>query len=217
MNFLCLQSTLAAIVPCDFGMVGIPVFGWIRDAFFWIRRVSIAASALDMNFLLRLQRPAQRAKSLAMLAASLVGASLIGSSPVHAEANRVKFPEIETLVHYTTVTRGNVTEHIMTTPQAIAAIKQGRPAPAGTHFVLVDYRDGKVHRYFVMQKEAGWGADYDAKRRTGDWQFQWFWADRSLNLGENTARCQSCHDSRKDSDYLYTANRIAEFDKTPVE
>jgi hypothetical protein len=40
---------------------------------------------------------------------------------VHAEDNRVKFPEIDKLVHYTTVKRGSVTEHIMTTPVHVAA------------------------------------------------------------------------------------------------
>ncbi len=224
MNVLCLQSMLASIMPLDLGLVGTPAFAWTRDALIWMRRVSLAggaravvAGAVLVLTPIRFQPSAKRARVFAALAAALVGAALIPGSPLHAEPNRVKFPELGKLVHYTTVKRGNVTEHIMTTPQAIVAIKQGQPAPAGTHFVLVDYREGKVHRYFVMQKDAGWGGDYDARRRTGDWQFQWFWADRSLNLSENTARCQSCHEGRKDSDYLYTASRIAEFDKTPIE
>jgi hypothetical protein len=108
---------------------------------------------------------------------------------VHAEANRVRFPNLDELVHYTTVERGNVTEHIMTTPAAMEAVKGGRPIPAGTHFVLVDHRDGELYRYFVMQKGEGFGADYDESRRTSDWQFQWFWPDKSINMDENTARC----------------------------
>lgn len=42
---------------------------------------------------------------------------------VHAEATRATFPELDNLVHYTTVKRGNVTEHIMTTPAAIDAVR----------------------------------------------------------------------------------------------
>ena len=80
---------------------------------------------------------------------------------VHAEANRVKFLSSDDLVHYTTVRRGEVTEHIMTTAEAVAAVKKGQPIPPGTHFVLVDYRDGKVHRYFVMQNGVDWGKDFD--------------------------------------------------------
>lgn len=137
---------------------------------------------------------------------------------VHAETNRVEFPDLEALVHYTTVRRGNVTEHIMTTPEAIEAVKNGQPIPNGTHFVLVDYRDDmELYRYFVMQKGEDWGGDYDESRRTADWQFQWFWPDRSVNMDENTARCQSCHRSQQGSDYLFTGYRIPRFDGAPVE
>ncbi|WP_449415818.1 cytochrome P460 family protein [Ochrobactrum teleogrylli] len=152
------------------------------------------------------------------LAAAAAGAVFVVGWQAHAETNRVEFPNLDALVHYTTVKRGNVTEHIMTTPQAIEAVRNGQPTPAGTHFVLVDYRDDmKLYRYFVMQKGEGFGADYDESRRTGDWQFQWFWPDKSINMDENTARCQSCHSSQQGSDYLYTAYRIPRFNGTPVE
>ncbi|KAB2957244.1 MAG: cytochrome P460 family protein [Rhizobiaceae bacterium] len=155
---------------------------------------------------------------LILLAPVLLGAGFVTfeALQVSAETNRVQFPELDALVHYTTVRRGEVTEHIMTTPEAIEAIKQGHPAPNGTHFVLVDYRDDEVFRYFVMQKEASWGADYP-NGRTGDWQFQWFQPDRSVNLNENTARCQSCHANRSGTDFLFTANRIPRFEGTPIE
>ena len=150
----------------------------------------------------------------AALAASVV---TLGGWQVHAETNRVQFPNLDGLVHYTTVKRGNVTEHIMTTREAMEAVKKGQPIPAGTHFVLVDYRDDKVYRYFVMQNGAGWGGDYDERRRTADWQFQWFWPDKSVNMNENTARCQSCHQGQAKSEYLYTGYRIPRFNGTPVE
>jgi hypothetical protein len=157
---------------------------------------------------------------MSRFAKALASASLLFfvSCQVSAETNRVTFAEnLDKLVHYTTVRRGNVTEHILTTPDAMAAVKDGRPIPPGTHFVLVDYRDGNVYRYFVMEKGAGFGADYDERRRTADWQFQWFWPDKSVNMNENTARCQSCHRSQEDSDYLYTADRIPQFNGAPVE
>lgn len=137
---------------------------------------------------------------------------------VRAEETRVSFPkDLARLVHYATVKRGDVTEHISTSREALDAVRSGRPIPVGTHFVLTDYRSGKVHRYFVMQKGTAWGNDYDERRRTGDWQFQWFWPDQRIHSGENTARCQSCHQSRQDQDYLYTADRISRFSGTPVE
>jgi hypothetical protein len=150
-------------------------------------------------------------------AAMAMGAITLAAWQVHAETNRVEFPVLEGLVHYTTVRRGEVTEHIMTTPEALAAVKKGQPIPPGTHFVLVDYRDGKVHRYFVMQNGPDWGEDYDEGRRTADWQFQWFWADKSVNMDENTARCQSCHNSRADENFLYTTDALKAFSGTVVE
>lgn len=152
-----------------------------------------------------------------LLPAAAVVATLVGWQVV-AEPNRTTFPEnIDQLVHYTTVKRGNVTERMLTTPEAIAAVKNGQPIPNGTHFVLVDYRDGEVFRYFVMEKGEGWGAEYPEDRRTGDWQFQWFKPDRSINMAENTARCQSCHQGRSDSEFLFTYDRIPGFDGTMID
>ena len=154
----------------------------------------------------------------APLATLTAAAVLVGGWQVHAETNRVKFPEnLEQLVHYTTVKRGNVTEHILTTRVAMDAVKNGQPIPDGTHFVLADHRDGKIYRYFVMEKGNGFDSDYDDRRRTGNWQFQWFWPDKTVNMNENTARCQSCHRSQASSEYLYTGYRIPRFNGTPIE
>ncbi|MBB4350727.1 hypothetical protein GGE35_004383 [Rhizobium cellulosilyticum] len=131
---------------------------------------------------------------------------------VHAEPTRATMPDIDRLVHYTTVNRGEVTEHIMTTREAIEAVKAGQPIPNGTHVALVDYRDGKVFRYFIMEKGENWGQDYDENRRTADWQFQWFKPDGTINMDENTARCQRCHTSRSDRDFLYTFNEMRRFE-----
>ena len=151
---------------------------------------------------------------LALLVTSAVFAFALHA---RAEANRVTFPKLEELIHYTTVRRGNVTEHISTTREALEAIQNGQPVPNGTHFVLADYRDEKIFRYFVMEKGAGWGNDYDERRRTGDWQYQWFKPDRTINLQENTTRCMACHSSQKDNQYLYTAKRLSDYRGKPVE
>lgn len=105
---------------------------------------------------------------------SIAGAAVTGLAvlmvgmQVHAEPTRATMPDIGKLVHYTTVTRGEVTEHIMTTREAIEAVKRGDPIPNGTHVALVDYRGGEVFRYFIMEKGDNWGQDYDENRRTAD-------------------------------------------------
>ncbi|RVO69955.1 cytochrome P460 family protein [Sinorhizobium medicae] len=117
------------------------------------------------------------------------------SGSARAEANAVTFPPVEEFEHYTTVERGASTEHMMTSREALAALKARQPVPVGTHMVLVDYRGGKVFRYFVSQK-VGAGTD--------EWAFQWFHPDRSIKADENTARCYSCHRSREDSQFMFT-------------
>ncbi len=131
------------------------------------------------------------------LVISLATLILLGgeSGSARAEANAVTFPPIEEFEHYTTVERGASTEHMMTSREALAALKAGTSVPVGTHMVLVDYREGKVFRYFVSQK-IGVGAD--------EWAFQWFHPDRSIKVDENTARCFSCHRSRADSQFMFT-------------
>jgi hypothetical protein len=152
-----------------------------------------------------------------MVLAVTAAAALVGWQ-ADAEPNRTTFPvNLESLVHYTTVRRGEVTEHILTSQEAIDAVKNGQPVPNGTHFVLVDYRAGEVFRYFVMEKGENWGAEYPDDRRTGDWQFQWFKPDKTINTAENTARCQSCHQGRLENEFLYTFDDIHAFNGTVVD
>lgn len=141
-----------------------------------------------------------------------VAAALCLTLPAFAAPNRVTFPEnIDELVHYATVNRGEVTEHMVTTPEAIAAAKAGQPMPDGTHVVLIDYRGGEVFRYFVMQKGTGWGEDQPEDRRTGDWQFQAFTPDRTNNLNEDPARCQGCHRPRESTEFQFMLDDLLAF------
>lgn len=156
-----------------------------------------------------------RPSALTLMSSVLMSLALI--HPAHAEETRVTFPELDALEHYTTVRRGDVTEHMLTTPAAIAAVRAGEPIPGGTHVVLVDYRDGEVYRYFVMQKGEDWGADYDEALRTGDWQYQFYWGDQSINMNENTERCRACHQRRADREYMYTFNDLQRYDGTVVD
>lgn len=135
------------------------------------------------------------------------------ATAVMAEPNRVRFPDnIDDLVHYSTVTRGNVTEFMYTSEEALAAIQAGREVPDGTQVILQDWREGEVYRLFVMEKGENWGQDYEASARADDWQFQWYWPDGSINMDENTQRCRSCHTSRSDRYFMYTYNDAMRFE-----
>jgi len=111
-------------------------------------------------------------------------------------------------VHYATIERGNLKEEIFTNRATIDAVKAGQPMPSGTVITLVDYRDGKLFRYVVMEKRAGWGADYPPAKRNGEWEFQAFDADKSVNANENLDRCFSCHKGQAQNDFVFTFDRM---------
>lgn len=148
------------------------------------------------------------------LAAGLAAAAL-GSYAwqAAATADLVKFPEsFADGVLYATVERGNLKEEIFTSRAAIDAVKGSREIPSGTVITLVDYRDGKLFRYVVMEKRTGWGADYPPEKRTGEWEFQAFNADRSVNRSENLDRCFACHRPQAARDFVFTRDRMKSAD-----
>jgi hypothetical protein len=108
------------------------------------------------------------------------------ASQARAGRELVTFPEtFAEGVRYATVTRGNIKEDIFTSQAAIDAAKADKPLPSGSVITLVDYRDGKLFRYVVMEKRTGWGAEYPPERRNGEWEYQAFNADK---IGEPERR-----------------------------
>lgn len=126
-------------------------------------------------------------------------------APVWAGGELVKFPEgYEEDILYTTVYRGKIKEEIYASREAIEAVKKGQPIPSGTVITLVDYRDGELHRYVVMEKRSGWGTEYSEDIRNGEWEYQAFNADKSVNEQENLIRCFRCHKSEARKDFVFT-------------
>jgi Cytochrome P460 len=147
-------------------------------------------------------------KIVSLAAISLCVAGVLGVS-AYADSTRVKFPNgFERGVKYATVNRGNIQQDLYTSRDAIAAIKAGEPFPSGTVITLVDSRDGKLFQYVVMEKRAGWGADYAPDKRNGEWEFQAFNADQTVNRSENLDRCFGCHKGQVQADFVFTRDRI---------
>lgn len=126
-----------------------------------------------------------------------------GPGPAFAQVDTVTFPDLDNLVHYTTVRRGITREHMLTNPSALDAIQNGQPVPTGSHVVLVDYQSDVLARYLVAEK-TGDGPD--------DWAYQPFTPERAVKTDdERPARCYSCHQSRKDRQYMFTYNDARSF------
>ncbi|GLR92117.1 cytochrome P460 family protein [Bradyrhizobium iriomotense] len=132
------------------------------------------------------------------------------ASQARASRDLVKFPQryASDDAHYATVTRGGIREEIFATRAAIEAARKGQPLPSGTVITMEDYRDGKLFRYIVLEKRAGWGAEYPPEQRNGEWEFQAFNADKTVNETENVGRCFSCHKSQSAQDFVFTLDRM---------
>jgi hypothetical protein len=128
-------------------------------------------------------------------------------------ANLVKFPEnYDKGVLYTTVTRGNTYEELYTSREAIEAAQNGEPIPRGSVITLEIYEDGELDRIFVMEKRNGWADQNPSEMRNGDWQYQEFTEDGSVNEEADIGRCFSCHANQERDDYVNTLDEMKDFD-----
>lgn len=144
------------------------------------------------------------AKAIVVVLASL---SLAG----HADppASPIAFPtDYASGVHYATVVRGGIREELFVHRAAIDAAKAGRPLPSGTVITMEDWRDGRLFRYVVMEKRDGWGRLRPPEGRNGDWSYQTFHPDRSVNRSEDIDRCFACHRPQAGQDFVFTLDRM---------
>ncbi|WP_148358654.1 cytochrome P460 family protein [Peribacillus simplex] len=125
----------------------------------------------------------------------------------------VKFPEnYDKGVNYTTVNRGNVREELYTSQEAIEAVQNGQPIPDDTVITLEIYRDEKLDEIFVMEKRDGWVDQNPPEVRNGDWLYQEFNGDKSVDYEEDIGRCFSCHANQERDDFVNTLDEMKKYD-----
>jgi hypothetical protein len=143
---------------------------------------------------------------------------------VRAGADKVAFPENYAKgVRYFTVDKPTKQVHeFYASPAAIDAAHKGEPMPDGTVLVGVHYNakldadgnpvkgpDGRfvkadLRAYAVMEKRKGWGTDYPADKRNGEWEYRVFNADKTPNEKVSTGACFDCHLPQASHDYVYS-------------
>jgi hypothetical protein len=144
---------------------------------------------------------------------------------VRAGGDKVAFPENYAKgVLYTTVDRPDNKQYreLYATPEAIAAVKAGQPIPSGSVLTLVQHKakldaDGNPERdangrfikgelvgYTVMEKQAGWGSEYPEEIRNGEWEYQAFKADKTVNDKANLKNCFTCHKPLDKQDFVFS-------------
>lgn len=159
----------------------------------------------------------------ALSAAAL--AAIAVTATVRAGGDKVVFPENYAKgVLYTTVDRADNKQYreLYSTPEAIAALKAGKAIPSGTVLTLVQYKakldasgapekdasgrfiKGELIAYTVMEKRDGWGAEYSDDLRNGDWEYQAFKADKTVNDKAKLANCFTCHKPLDKQDFVFS-------------
>jgi hypothetical protein len=163
-------------------------------------------------------------------AAALVGAAaLMQGLPARAGGDKIAYPEkFSAGVLYDTVDRADLKQYreLFTSAAAIEAAKKGQPLPDGTVITLVQYAalltaggdpqkdangrfiKGRRLAVVVMEKRAGWGADYVSQYRNGDWEYQAFTADGKINNRANLFGCFNCHKPLDKQDFVFSYDKM---------
>lgn len=155
--------------------------------------------------------------------------AVAASVAVRAGGDKIAFPEDYAKgVLYTTVDRADNKQYreLYSTPAAIAAVKSGQPIPSGTVLTLVQFKaklnaagepekdgsgrfiKGDLIGYTVMEKRAGWGTEYGDDVRNGEWEYQAFKADKSVNDKANLKNCFTCHKPLDKQDFVFSFDKM---------
>jgi Cytochrome P460 len=170
-----------------------------------------------------------RIVALALAAGALAG--LAGQ--VRAGGDKVAFPaDFAKGVLYTTLDRADIKQYrelFVSPAAAVEAAKKGEPLPDGTVLTLVQYRavlgsdgnptkdasgrfqKGEIAGYAVMEKRAGWGAEYPPEIRNGEWEYQSFTPARAVNDKANLTTCFQCHKPLPSGqDFVFSYDKLKE-------
>lgn len=59
----------------------------------------------------------------------------------------------------------------------------------------------------MMERRAGWSAQYPAEEKVGDWEFEVF-SPAGENLAKDTTSCRTCHHPLDDTEYLFSYDHL---------
>ncbi len=166
-----------------------------------------------------------RAFIVLMLTLSIVLAAL----PSSAGPEKIAFPaNYKDHVLYATVDRYDNKQYreLYGTPEAVKAVREGKPIPSGSVLTLVQYKaqvdaagtpvkdangrfvKGDMVGVTVMEKRTGWGTEYPADLRNGEWEYAAFSADGKLNDKANYPGCFQCHKPHEKQDFVISLARL---------
>jgi hypothetical protein len=149
---------------------------------------------------------------------------------VHAGGDKVAFPaNYAKGVLYATVDRPDVKQfrELYAPKEAVDAVKAGKPTPSGTVITMVNFKaklnaagepekdangrfikTDEIAGIAVMEKRTGWGAEYPDDMRNGEWEYQAFKADKTVNDKANLKGCFTCHKPYDKQDFVFSLDKM---------
>ena len=141
-----------------------------------------------------------------------------------AGTEKVAFPAYQTHVLYDVLDQPEIKEirEAYINAEALKGLKPGQPLPSGTVLSLPTFkallddkgelvRDpngrlvrGRLDRVVVMEKRTGWGVEYPADLRNGEWEYNRFRSDGSRDPRADIKGCFECHKPESHRDFVFT-------------
>jgi plastocyanin len=149
----------------------------------------------------------------------------------YAGPEKIKFPsDYLKGVRYQTLDRPDSKQYreLYTQAEVVEAVRKGQPIPHGAVITLVQWsvhQDDKgvplkdangrfmkkdVIAHTVMEKRAGWGAEYPPEMRNGEWEYAAFTADGRPNAkaNANVKACFTCHLPHARQDFVISLAKL---------
>ena len=70
------------------------------------------------------------------------------------------------------------------------------------------FQKGNLLAYTVMEKRAGWGAEYPPEIRNGNWEYQAFTPAKAVNDKANLTGCFQCHKPLDKQDFVFSYDKL---------
>ena len=158
------------------------------------------------------------------------GALAVAATAIQAGPEKIAFPaNYKDHVLYATIDRYDTKQYreLYGTPDAVRAAREGKPIPSGSVLTLVQYKaqvdaqgnpvkdatgrfvKGEMVAFTVMEKRAGWGAEYPDDLRNGEWEYSAFTAEGKFNDKANFKGCFQCHKPHEKQDYVISLAKLA--------
>jgi len=148
--------------------------------------------------------------------------------PATAGPDNVVFPAYQDHVVVAEIDRADIKEvrQIYATSEALKMARAGQPLPTGTVLTLVHFKakvtptgelvtdpngrlvKGDLDRIGVMEKRAGWGAEYADDVRNGEWEYALFRPDGARNDQANVKACFQCHKPKAAQDSVFRLEEL---------